>query len=68
MHKTLSGDVFALDYHLSSIPKDGACPSKSSPLFLASTDVLLKSPSPAFRSVATRFRYVNLTQSALVRA
>lgn len=48
MHKTLAGDIFALDYHLSSVPKDGNCP-KPAPLYIASTDVQLKSPSPAFR-------------------
>ncbi|KAF8605470.1 hypothetical protein BDV93DRAFT_521776 [Ceratobasidium sp. AG-I] len=48
MHKSVSGDVFALDYHLSSVPKDGACPSAPASLFIASTDIILKSPSPAF--------------------
>ncbi|KAG8704232.1 hypothetical protein FRC09_003669 [Ceratobasidium sp. 395] len=48
MHRTRSGDVFAIDYHLSSVPHDGACPSESAPLFIASTDVELKSPSPPF--------------------
>lgn len=48
MHKTLSGDIYALDYHLSSVPKDGSCP-KPAPLYIASTDVQIKSPSPAFR-------------------
>ncbi|QRV73151.1 transmembrane protein [Ceratobasidium sp. AG-Ba] len=49
LHRTLAGDIFAIDYHLSSVPSNGACPSKSAPLFLASTDVLLKSPSPPIR-------------------
>ncbi|KAG8746793.1 hypothetical protein FRC10_003776 [Ceratobasidium sp. 414] len=48
MHRTRAGDVFAIDYHLASVPTDGACPS-ASPLFLASTEVQLKSPTPPFR-------------------
>ncbi|KAG9100317.1 hypothetical protein FRC06_004259 [Ceratobasidium sp. 370] len=47
MHRTRAGDVFAIDYHLSSVPNDGACPS-ASPLFLANTEVQLKSPSSPF--------------------
>ncbi|KAG9121515.1 hypothetical protein FRC07_002486 [Ceratobasidium sp. 392] len=48
MHRTRSGDVFAIDYHLSSVPSNGACPSEPVPLYIASTDVQLKSPSPPF--------------------
>ncbi|KDN38167.1 hypothetical protein RSAG8_09670, partial [Rhizoctonia solani AG-8 WAC10335] len=48
LHKTVSGDIFALDYHLDSVPKNGACPHKPSVMYIASTDVRIKSPSPAF--------------------
>ncbi|EUC66335.1 transmembrane protein, putative [Rhizoctonia solani AG-3 Rhs1AP] len=48
LHKTVSGDIFALDYHLDSVPKNGACPHTPSAMYIASTDVQIKSPSPAF--------------------
>ncbi|CAE6522377.1 unnamed protein product [Rhizoctonia solani] len=48
LHKTISGDIFALDYHLDSVPKNGGCPHKPSAMYIASTDVQIKSPSPAF--------------------
>ncbi|KAJ1309127.1 hypothetical protein OPQ81_004803 [Rhizoctonia solani] len=47
LHKTVSGDIFALDYHLDSVPKNGACPHKPSVMFISSTDIQIKSPSPA---------------------
>ncbi|KAG9093191.1 hypothetical protein FS749_014876 [Ceratobasidium sp. UAMH 11750] len=47
MHRTRAGDVFAIDYHLASVPPDGACPPAAA-LFLASTEVLFKSPTPPF--------------------
>ncbi|CAE6396161.1 unnamed protein product [Rhizoctonia solani] len=48
LHKTVSGDIFALDYHLDSVPKNGGCPHTPSAMYIASTDVQIKSPSPAF--------------------
>ncbi|KAF8743471.1 hypothetical protein RHS02_02608, partial [Rhizoctonia solani] len=48
LHKTVSGDIFALDYHLDSVPKNGACPHTPSAMYIASTDVQIKSPTPAF--------------------
>lgn len=48
VHKTTAGDIFALDYLLPSVPRDGTCPTKPALLYLASADVQLKSPTPAF--------------------
>ncbi|CAE7120815.1 unnamed protein product [Rhizoctonia solani] len=48
LHKTVSGDIFALDYHLDSVPKNGVCPHKPAAMYIASTDIQIKSPSPAF--------------------